>query len=957
MSTIFLRPGHLHTPSRVLSCSSEQGLTIAPPVAATANVGTLRPRTSGVPLAVTSAVVRLQGGGGPFGYGNAGASAAWRFSTDTTSQYRGYIDTPHLMRVESPVTTTSIAHTSTPRELSDGSLGFLTATTTGTVAFHRVSTAGVTTTVSAGLAAAAAGYRPDLVRMPSGRLVAVIRNLTTMHTRYSDDDGTTWSVLGSQSLVSGGTWDVVCAEYAGDLVTLLLGDAAGVNNAGVFVSRDGGVTWATVNSGSAVLENPRTCVLDDVIHIVSGPGIAPLYPITAYRLIPGGDLGTAIDTGSGGTVAPVVAARDDGVIWLWAWGTIEADCAYSTDGGATWTVDTDSVIDTNVYPAGAGYTAFSAGIWRGASIVLAVSDSSAGTTGKVHAMTFGEWSTVSSGGMTDHLSHVYVPIDTPDVFNWTKVNFGAGATITNDGPLKIVSTGADNSQYTSPATFWNPAATDTREARFRVRVNSGGSVADNRSRIQFAITDGVNEQTVNLRFSATAVQGFDGAGNSLGSAAITAGVWYDFRFGLRHDSPAGAGKASLFYRADTDAFGKWTTVFDDAVVVEIVGLTNNVKVGGVTGGATNWDVMFLGAADYDNDIVGQDNPGETQGRRLSAAYDYFLVNGIHLGARNTGGILGDTYTVATTYGYGKENLWREIRPSKQVRSAADSTAWNVVFDASALDKFKGDTVAIFGTNIRTATLQMNATDAWGAPSVSVSLDATVFTGTIDAAIRGPGYVGTSGAPNWRPHQWRSDGDAHRWFVLVGEEAYEITDNDESRLYVEGIDLSAASGTLRIFGDRMAATFAFSQYRFMRLSVASQPTADNEYRVGTPIIDKRFTPLQSYDFGFVRRVEPTVEVFETESGYRSHARLGPRRHVMQIQWPPVDQLGPSSDLEARIRDFYAALEGGPFALWTNTADQQTLRLYQISGAYQATNLLGEHTNEVTRIDQLVLEEVW
>lgn len=958
MTTAYLRPGHLHTVSRILSCSSEQGLTVGPAVETSTNNGYLRLRTSGAAAASTSLIAYLIGGGGPFGYGAAGASTAWRFATDTTSQYRGYNDTPHLARVESPATTTGVTTTSTPRELASGALGFLTEAA-GSIAFRSVSVTGTTTTVTAGLAAATSGYRPDLVKLPSGRLIALTRLSTTVYARYSDDNGATWATLGEQNITSGVTWDVICAEYVDDMIVMILASATGAGGAGVYVSRDGGVTWATVNAGSQTLYNPRTCVIDGVILIVD-EGQAAIYDVNVRKLIPGGDIGDEIDTGLRMRDRAAIATRDDGTVWVLAWNSaanvIDCDAAYSTDGGATWT-DEGQVLDTEFAATTEGYSSLSAGVWRGAVVTLGTSASASGTTGKVHLMTWGGWASVT-GTIDVNFTHTYVPIDAPENMGWTRVDFGAGATVTNNGPLNIVSTGLNNTSYTCSSTFWGPSASDSRRARVRVRVNSGGGTADNRSRVSFAISDGANEQSVLMRFSTTQIAVTDGAGNSLGTVSITAGVWYDLEFAMAHDSPAGSGVCSLYYRADTDAFGLWTTAFSNATIVEIVGTDNRIRFGGTTGGATDWDFMLIEAADSGGGLPsGFSNPGDLYGRPLSPVFDYFAVNGIRFGGRNTGGVPADTYTVQTTYTHGKENIWRELRPSRQVRSTADNVSWNVVFDAGASDKFKGDMVALFGTNFRTATLEFNTTDAWGAPAVSVSLDATVYSGTVDGTIRGPGFVGPAAAVNWRPGQFKSDGDAHRWFVLVGEEVYEITDNDERRLYVAGVDFSAATGNLKVFADKMAATYTFNQYRFMRLLVGAQNTADGEYRCGTVIVDKRLELPQSYDYGYVRRTEPNVEVFTGDSGYQSEARVGPRRHAMQIQWPPVDQLGPSTDLEGRVRDFYEALEGAPFVLWTDTSNILTLGLYRFDGAYQTTNILGEHTNEVTRIDQLVLSEVF
>lgn len=960
MTTAYLRPGHLHTASRVLSCSDEQGLTVGPAVESSSNDGYLRLRTSGVPAASTSLVAYLIGGGGPFGYATSGASAAWRFATDTTSQYRGYNDTPHLVRVESPVTTTGVTTTSTPRTLANGALGFLTEAS-GAVAFRSFSAAGVTTTVTAGLAAATSGHRPDLVKLPSGRLIALTRQTNDILTRYSDDNGATWAALGQQTITpAGGTWDVICAEYASDMIVMILGDSTGVLESGVFVSRDGGVTWTTINTTSQILRNPRTCVIDDVVLIVEEEQ-SVLNTVLIYKMIPGGDMSsTSIDTGLTMRERTAIVTRDDGVVWCFAWvsaaNVIDCDAAYSKDGGTTWT-DVGQVLDTEFAATTDGYSSLSAGVWRGSVITLGTSESASGTNGKVHMMTWGGWSSVT-GTVDQNFTHTYVPIDLPENMGWTRTNTAAGATATNDGPLQIVSTAANNSSWAAPAAFWGPAAGDQRRCRFRVRVNSGGSIADNRSRVSFSITDGANEQSVNIRFSSTQFRAFDGAGNSLGTTSITAGVWYDFEFAMTHDTTPGAGVCALYYRADTDAFGLWSDAFTNATIVEILGVDNSLRIGGAVAGAADWEFMLVEVADSQGGLAaGFSNPADLYGRPLSSVYDYFAVNGINVGARNTGGVPTDTYTVATTYTHGKENIWREIRPSRQVRSNTDGGSWNVVFDAGANDQFKGDMVALFGINFRTATLQMNATDAWGAPSVSVSLDATVWSGTVGAGVRGPGYVGPTTSPNWRPGQFASDGDAHRWFVLVGEAVYEITDNDESRIYVANVDFSAAAGDLKVFQDKTAATFTFGQYRFMRLLVGAQATADDEYRCGTVIVDKRLELPQSYDYGYVRRVEPNVEVFTGDAGYQANARVGPRKSVLQIQWPPVDQIGPSTDLDGRLRDFYKTLEGAPFALWTLTSDIQTLHLFRFDGAYQTTNIWGEHTNEITRIDQLVLSEVF
>ena len=986
MSTTFVRPGHLHTAGRVLSASTEAGLCVAPPLPATTNKGQLRLRATGTPTGVVGLVAKLQTGGNPFGYATAdygvgaGAAVLWRASTDTADKHRGYSDSIYLQRVEFPLAySNSLTHHSTPRTLSDGALGWITArpASGNGATFRHLTAAGVlvSTTILGGGAtgALAAEHRDDFVVLPSGRLVAFCQGNQDIKSYYSDDNGATWGTLSASAYRTTSAHNVLCVEYVDDMIVLVNGSRTGATSTRVLVSRDGGCTFSLVDNATTLV-NPRTCVTKTGKILVSSQ-LTIGNDTMVCPLAPGGGIGPALAIGTlanRGVEHPIVT-RDDGSIWMFsmevgAANAMDMRAAVSLDGGVTWTDagGAQDVADFEFTGAAPLIYGASCGTWQGSIVMLLTGGDVTGDDNAVQLWTWGGWASltekrtaIATNGQP--YEHVYTPIDVPDGVGWTKVVFGAGATVTNQGPLNIVSTGADNAQWRSPAGFFSNAAGETKRNRLRVRVNSGGSITDNRSCVSFVMTDGANEQEVKLRFSATTVRVLDGAGNTLGDIVVDQTGWTDWLVAQRHDLPApAAGLVTVYYKRDADTF--WTAGLTGAAVAEVVGLRNRIEIGGPTGGACNWDVALIATSDDDNDLGdGFTNPDDLCGRPLTTVADYYLASGIHLGGRNGGGVPGDIYTVASTYQYGKESIWRELRPSKKCHSSADNASWNVVFDAGAADVFKGDVAALFGTNFRTATLQLNAADAWGAPSVSVALDATLVTSTVGAGVRGPGYVGPTASLNWRPGQFKSDGDAHRYFLALGENVYEITDNDESRIYVEGVDFSAAAGTFYVYGDKMAATFAWSQYRFMRLLVGAQqtPPADDCYHVGTLIVDKGFTPAQLYDHGFVDRIEPHVELLDTDAGYRSSARLGPRRYTLAIQWPPVATQGPASDLELRLRDFYAALEGShrPFVFWRDTTDVSSVMLCRLVGTYQASNVWGERSTALTRVDQLVLEECY
>jgi hypothetical protein len=327
------------------------------------------------------------------------------------------------------------------------------------------------------------------------------------------------------------------------------------------------------------------------------------------------------------------------------------------------------------------------------------------------------------------------------------------------------------------------------------------------------------------------------------------------------------------------------------------------------------------------------------------------------------GFPADTFTLRAAYEYPRTAIWDSLSPSVQWRTSADGSAANIVLDAGANNKWCVDMVALFGTNYRTATLELNTADSWGAPAQSISLDATIASFTVgSASFKGKGFVGPTTSLTWRPAQFKSDGDAHRIFLALdngsGVVVYEVADNDTDRIFVDGVDFSSATGTAYLFGDKAATkTTPTYQYRYARLSIGSQETADNEYRTGLILLNRRWEPAIDYEVGFSDTTEANTELFEAESGHRAATRLGPRRFRMSLPWGPLNY--PTHDVEGRLRDLYAALDGGrtPFALWRDTSDQTTLGLYRFKGGLKVTNVYGDGTpsSSYARVDVEIEEE--
>ena len=974
--TLFCRPTYVHSADRVLSATAESGLMVGPATAASTNAGAMVLRTSGVPWTTLAASVALQTGGGPHPYAfastgvPAGATARWKHTADTSTQWRGYHDVQGLVRVAHPIAY-SAGHgiPGTPRQLPDGYLGIVISTAVGTQKFYRIASDWSSSSVTCDSTNLTAGERADFVVLPSGRLVCYAYESTSgyIYARYSDDYGLTWAALGQSNLSVGGSARIIfCAEVVGDSVVAVIASATGAIAAQIALSVDGGGSF-TVTDSSTTLTNPRTAVLDGVCIVVDRPATA-LY---AYRIAPGGGLSTGVATALYAYGNGCVVAHDNGTLWALGWenaaaGTLNSSMGMSADGGATW-------ISTGASPfnmkktgyATDGLDDLAGGMWLGAMIVVARTDSNAGSDAGLHFLQFGEWATLPAGPFglaTGTYADAYLAVDYPNNVGWTAATTGAGATITNQPFLRLVGTAGNGTRYYvnqsahGTGTIWDRAAGDRIVTRWRVRVNTGGSLAADDIVLNEGIDDAVNTQEIKVRFTTTGARCYDKTGAQLGAdLTLDLTKWTDIVVELWHDVTAGAGRVSIDYTQDA-SLGIYTSWIDKVAVTEQAA---------VAAGAIQWRVNPGSNASADLAYVGTKpvgvsvtyaNPTDLAGGTLTAGHDIFMRSGTYIGGRNTGGVPGDTYTVSTTYSRGKEQLWRELRPSRYVSSGVDGVNWNTVLDAGANDLFRPEIVALFGTNVRQLTVSLNAADSWGAPSYSVVLDATVWSGSMTG---GKGFIAPVDASvTFRPGRFRSDGDAHRWFLSAGGTVYEITDNDKTRIMVEGVDLGGVvATTCYVFCDRMAARVPPGlAHRYCQIKVTTAgDTSDGEYRIGTAILDAAFDLDTLYEQGFVDAIEPNVSVTEVDAGYRSMFRRGPRRRTFAVQWGPQNR--PTSDFDLRVADFFAALEGGPFLLWRDTADPSSCGLYTFSGAVSMPNVLGEHEMALTRIDQLTLEEYW
>lgn len=985
---------------RVISATSEAGRIVGTPVTSAAALGRLRLRSSGTSTEDVALDLRLDRGGNATGYadpfhGAPGAAVIYRETGGAADAWHGYTPPVYLDYAQTLGMGSGSADfpgIATPRTLADGRLCSVRAKRTGTAEvefIHKTYRHGPWTAVSV-TTAREADSAPALIVLPSGRLICYYVRLSgSVGAHYSDDDGATWAVWSTDTLAVAGAGYMLAAELVGDQVLLIASTQPGTasGDARVYWSFDGGQSFglaATETWGPA-----RTCVTKTGQALVITTDQASTNALL-YYVPPGGAPGL-VSTESFAMTAdaddPVLAlvCMDDGTIWALGAGNLQPaprlEAQYSRDHGVTWQAafSTTASSTSTIWRLGIneatpyGFRTIAAGEWNGRMVVLGVTDVPTGTRDDALVeMHFGGWDRLTLTPWTERedepnglggTTGALLMIDTPNQFGWTKTDVGAGATVTvTDDGLHLVANGTDNSSYEPPTQFFPTGTTGTWRMRYTVTVDADGSVADDRAIVRFRPRSGAGPDYAGLRIrhATDQIRVVDSTGTLATTVSVANRFTYKHEVLVFVDASASTPKLSVYIRAIDAALpgtltGEWTEVLADQALGEVAGTPSGPLIGGVDAGAVEWTIGHLEVSVGDMGFSGGfTNPDDLTGRSVEAAYDVAVVDGVRVGATGGAGVRSDDYTLATTATYAAAWIWRDMRPSAHHRSTGDGVEHAVVFDAGASTTIPLSWAGLIGTNFRTATVQLHTADSWGAPSVSMTMDATLYAGKVTAIKSGLGYVGVDGMP-WAPHQWRSAPGA-RMFVEVGGVVYEVDDNDEDRLYVDGVDFSAASGTLYVFGDRMGAKLpAAVRYRYARALIAAQDTSDGHYRLGTLWAGITEELLIPYANGFTWSDVDNTQEQTTEAGYGVRFVAGPMRRELRIAWDSIDRL--TSAQVAWLRSLWRALRGRyePVAL-VDLDKPGAWGLYTLTGPLAVENVYGEERDALERVSQIVLRQV-
>lgn len=576
-----------------------------------------------------------------------------------------------------------------------------------------------------------------------------------------------------------------------------------------------------------------------------------------------------------------------------------------------------------------------------------------------------------------------------DPANWgfalTRPGAGTGAvTVPNaeGGYWSTAATGTAN--YWSDTTLPYPSTSLTGIVRCVLRVNSGGSTTATDIAIRQVMSDGVDFAGWDLIFG---VSGNDvvaklvddsGAG-AIGATATLVDAkseWIEVLVSMYELTGFSDVYISAYWRMydrdnDVDWFDGYSEIASGTLVrhgssAEVVEFGH---IAGAAVGQADWKCLHqwrhdggssggqkvefsplaqvaAGYVDEESETVRIDFDAEHVVND-SGAYNYmrpaqavshpaqYIEKGLRTSWRGEA-LAAGAIDLSTRYTFSGGSLVSNTTPQKEWRSVTDDVDVELVFDAEAAmgpgATWDLTAIAVFGRNWHTFRFEANATDSWGAPTVSLragipgiglpAIDRSTHLLDFLNGIGGTIFIvgafsvrvtTTSGNANlgqvFRPHRFASKASGPKYYAVFldspseGQHAtFRIRDNTHDTLvfYTDPIayGVSPSASRMAIFSDRVAWDMSaqkrvnfsgFWNHRFVRLLIEGTDHADADEgftRAGTLILG-RATPIGpgiEYGFGFGYSAGSTREPTPTGATFRQ------RDHSARRQWsldsPPL-----------------------------------------------------------------------
>jgi len=386
---------------------------------------------------------------------------------------------------------------------------------------------------------------------------------------------------------------------------------------------------------------------------------------------------------------------DDGALYVYgrdhdAAGTGAVTASVSWDGGATWSrtyVSPGNTSGLAVYDSGDA-TVYMRDLAvipeRGRALLLHTWEAAAGPADDSLCVAYlGGFTSVPmpddiaspTGENVAGFGRAFCFVDYPELLGatWARVSTGAPTrSLTSDG-VATVCAALEDDTYTAV-----PVMADTTGG---VLVVVHGKVVSGTGEITCRISDGVNDYTIRVSVTTTAITLRDtNAGANIATATPTTSPFtsgYQVFIALRQPGANYAGndgQVSAWYRAASltgeDGLRTWTLIATSATLTSGAAVASFIKLGNAAGVASyTWRSCWYvdGAYTAGNCSTGAGTRGRTYSTSILPGH---VWRGLRLWAVDGPGRRGDLYATATVYDYGAMNLdaWACPSPRKGWRS-------------------------------------------------------------------------------------------------------------------------------------------------------------------------------------------------------------------------------------------------------------------------------------------------
>lgn len=810
----------------------------------------------------------------------------------------------------------------------------------------------------------------------TGRLLIFAGSATTgaASVYYSDDDGTTWGEYAPDSMrpgtLNGNVDQVAMVQDRNGALCLIA-----VNNAGgywQYVSDDAGVSWTEVETVVSIHDSASLSVLPGSIDpggqilltYNDGNQDARAKVLTdAYSLI---SAATSVQIDGTNNVITVKCALDaDGgaYVVLSAFNTDVVKVAYSGDGGSTWSVYSERLLQLGGTVAGAtGHQhlvracAFSAG--ELVALFTGTHTGTPSTDGSLVSLRCGGWSTIEAddgdGRRIDRHSFgdpadvdgsgVFLPTQILDDQGWAHT--GTAATL-QTGYHRYNPTAATS--YDTLTTAGHSAGDFT--VLFEARVVTGGSVADASCSFYQERRTGAAQYILAIRMSTTQFRVMDGSGGGSGTALATIDLDMTTitQFALVWGS---ASALTVLYKKPSSSI--WLEAVQATMGSNATALSTDVYEVGCRASTTS--DMRVGPICFMNHAIrrGLTASGSVPALKWGKAVgpipypirDQVDEDGriLHLSAGGGVARYRETWDLPTAWDYGVKNIhpievpkptavWRSENTSEQ------TLTWDLG-DDSRLGHSWAIGLCLLRPNFRRAILEVSTS---AAPTVFTQIgeynSRVVVSSTFSRSgnLLEPGAAATPGlmyfGANWLRRGFVTldpSGTPVNRRIAKNQGGGWLAGGMRTALQLEGITGSEPStGNIHINisgGVLVVHLSAPTAFRRIRLRIPSQECPDSYYELGGIVLGTIWPIGRQWSRGWSWRSVPIIRTEEDAAGTiyvepRTSDEDNPYRRELTVAWqdgysagalrmgaPPYLSAGPGTPALVADQDVWWQIEG-------------------------------------------------